>query len=174
MAWWILDIVLVVLRSDLCHVITTKVGIRNGVHIEKGIMKSRPGESPQKSGRRFESFWAKIFGVKPTPGSGNTWRAKLDVGDGSITWSLKWTTRESFTISKALLKEAEVGIYQNGDNTIPGIAVAIEGGDEVVVVLRQSDFERLLAMNPQGYIKPTRGEQKRARASVPVLLRDDE
>jgi hypothetical protein len=137
-------------------------------------MKARPGEDPRAAGRRFETFFAKVFGVKPTKGSGNTWRVKLDVGDGSITWSLKWTTAESFSISKALLKEADDGIYQNGDNTIPGIACAIDGGAEVIVAMRLSDFERLLQMKPDGYIKPSRAEVKRARASIPILLRDDE
>jgi hypothetical protein len=95
------------------------------------------------------------------------------VGDGSITWSLKWTSDESFRISKSLMKEADDGIYQNGDNSIPGVAVAIDSGSEIIVAMRWSDFERLLAENPAGYIKPTRAEIKRAKASIPVLLRDE-
>jgi len=39
----------------------------------------RPGESPQVAGNRFERFWARVFGVEPTRGSGNQWFAKLDV-----------------------------------------------------------------------------------------------
>lgn len=47
--------------------------------------RKRPGETPQKSGGRFERFWASLFGVEPQRGSGATWIAKLDVADGSIT-----------------------------------------------------------------------------------------
>jgi hypothetical protein len=137
-------------------------------------VRPRPNDSPQTSGRRFETFFAKVLGVKPQKGSGNSWRAKLDVGDGSITWSLKWTTHESFSITKALIKEAQDGIYQNGDNSIPGIAVAVDNGAEVIVAMRWTDFARLLAENPNGYIKPSRAEIKRAKAMKPVLLRDDE
>jgi hypothetical protein len=136
-------------------------------------MRSRPGESPQKSGRRFERFWAKIFGVEPQAGSGNQWFAKLDVADGSITWSLRWTTHESYRISKELLREADKAVYENGDNSISGIAISIDDGAEVVVVLRAADFQRILAAENPGYIKPSKAEQKRQIAGIPTLLRDD-
>lgn len=136
-------------------------------------MRRRPGETPQKAGRRFERFWASIFGKEPHKGSGNQWYLKLDVGDGSITWSLKWTSHRSLTVTKELLRECEQGIYANGDNSIPGIAAAIDSGEDVIVVLKASDFVRLLSTDSAKYITPTRGEQKRARARIPNLLRDD-
>lgn len=136
-------------------------------------MQKRPGEDPQRSGRRFERFWAKVFGVEPQKGSGNQWFARLDVGDGSITWSCKWTGNNSFSISKELLREADEAIYENGDNSIPGIAASIDNGAEVVVILRASDFLRLMQSDQARYIVPSKSEQKRARAGTPALLRDD-
>lgn len=137
-------------------------------------MRPRPGESPQRSGRRFEKFFAKVMGVEPQKGSGNTWFAKLDVADGSITWSLKFTSHESISISKALLREADNAIHQNGDNSIPGIAAAIDNGSEVIIAMRYADFVRLLSTNSGSYITPTRGEQKRSRAGIPGILREQD
>jgi hypothetical protein len=135
-------------------------------------MQTRPGDSPQRSGRLFEDFFAKLLGVRPTKGSGNSWLAKLDVLDGTITWSLKWTKDESIRISKALLREADQAVHQNGDNSIPGIAVAIDEGAEIIVAMRWSDFQRLMAQNPDGYIKPSKADAKRALAKKPLLFRE--
>jgi hypothetical protein len=137
-------------------------------------MRPRPGEAPQKSGKRFERFWASIFGREPQRGSGNQWTAKLDVADGSITWSLKWTSHESHSISKEMLREADKAIYENGDNSIPGIAISIDNGSETVVVLRAADFLRLMESDQARYITPSKGEQKRRRAGIPALLRDQD
>jgi len=137
-------------------------------------VRPRPGDSPQKSGRRFERLWAKVFGTEPQAGSGNQWFAKLDVADGSITWSLKWTSHESLSLSKKLLQEADKAIYENGDNSIPGIAMAIDNGAEVVVAMRASDFLRLIQSDQARYITPTKGEQKRRLAGTPTLLRDED
>ena len=136
------------------------------------MMRPRPGESPQKSGRRFEGFFAKLFGTEPRRGSGNQWVAPLDVADGKILWSLKWTTHESMSISKALLHEADEAVHRDGNNAIPGIAMSIDSGAEVVVAMRWSDFARLLAQDHARYIVPSKGEQKRARSRVPAILRD--
>jgi hypothetical protein len=137
-------------------------------------MRKRPGESPQKSGRRFERFWAALFGVEPQKGSGNVWYAKLDVGDGTFTFSCKWTEKESHSISKELLREADNAIRENGDNSIPAIAIALDGGTETVVVCRASDFVRILESEQSRYIVPTKGEQKRRRSRLPGLLRDED
>jgi hypothetical protein len=137
-------------------------------------MRPRPGESPQKSGRRFEKFWASIFGKEPTKGSGNGWIVKLDVADGSITWSCKFTTHRTITITKELLREAEQAVYANGDNSIPGLAIAFDNGDEVIIAMKASDFVRILSTSGAAYIVPSKGEQKRKRASVPSLLRDED
>lgn len=135
--------------------------------------RRRPSEPPQKTGRRFERFWASIFGREPYKGSGNDWQVKLDVGDGSITWSCKYTAHESFRISKDMLMECENGVHENGDNSIPGMAIALDGGSRVVVVLQSHDFMRLLCSENARYIAPSKGEQKRRISRVPSLLRED-
>lgn len=138
--------------------------------------RRRPGESPQGAGRRFERFWASLFGVKPIKGSGSLWYAKLDVGDGSILWSCKHTDAASFSITRELLREAQAAVTGQGGvggDTIPGLAVAIDGGAEVVVTLRAEDFLRLLQTSARAYIEPSKGEVKRARAALPGLLREE-
>ncbi len=137
-------------------------------------MRSRPGETPQQSGRRFERFFAKLFGVEPTRGSGNLWFAKLDVGDGSITWSLKWTSKSSFSMTRELLREADRAVHENGDNSIPGVAVSVDDGAEVFVTFRASDLMRLLSTEQARYVTPTKSEQKRRIASTPSILRDED
>jgi hypothetical protein len=98
--------------------------------------------------------------------------AKLDVADGSITFSCKWTGNESFSVSKKLLRECDHAIHENGDNSIPAIAASIDNGSEVVVVLRASDFVRLLTDEQSIRMRPTKGEQKRLNSRIPLLLRD--
>lgn len=138
--------------------------------------RRRPGETPQAAGRRFERFWASLFGVQPIKGSGALWYAKLDVGDGSILWSCKHTDHKSFSITRELLAEAQhavTGAGGVGGDTIPGIAVAIDGGAEVVVTLRAEDFLRLLQTSSRAYIEPSKGEAKRLRSRLPAIMRDD-
>jgi hypothetical protein len=137
-------------------------------------MRSRPGESPQAAGRRFERWWAKVFGVEPQRGSGNQWTARLDVADGSITFSCKWTADKSFRISKELLREADKAVYENGDNSIPALAISIDDGAEVVVALRASDLLRLLASEQVRYLPPSKAVQKRRIAGIPSLLRESD
>lgn len=132
--------------------------------------RPRPGATPQQEGRRFESFWAKFLGVEPTQGSGNQWHAPLDVGDVSFLFSLKETQAESFRVSRELMREVEREI---SGSRIPGLAIALDGG-EVFVTLRGEDFLRLINSDQARYVTRSRGEQKRARARIPEILRDDD
>ena len=132
--------------------------------------RPRPGATPQEEGRRFEPFWARFFGVEPTRGSGNQWSAPLDVGDVGFLFSLKETQAESFRVSRELMREVE---RQISGNRIPGMAVAIDGG-EIFVTLRGEDFLRLINSDQARYVTPSRGAQKRSRAKIPEILRDDD
>lgn len=125
--------------------------------------------SPQNEGRKFEEVWAELFGVKPQPGSGNQWYAKLDVDDSQILWSLKYTEKKSFAITPALMKEVEQEVT---GATIPGIATSMAG--EQYVTLRADDFLRLCQSGNYKYVVPSRAEQKRARSKIPTLFRDDD
>jgi len=134
----------------------------------------RPGEKPQKRGRRFESYWASLFGVKPIKGSGSLWYAKLDVADGgSILWSCKHTEDQSFRMTKGLMREAQEAILGQGGvggQTIPGMAISVDG--EVFVTLRAEDFMALYQKDGK-WIPKSKGEEKRARSKIPSILRNE-
>jgi len=136
---------------------------------------ARPGDDAQRTGRRFEPFWAKLFGREPTRGSGNQWTMPMDVGDGHILWSLKYSEhvvlRFGPTTMKALMQE--IDRHTRGDGTVSGVATHGEDG-ETYVTLRSEDFIRMCQTGSYQYITPTRGAQKMARAKLPALLRDDE
>ena len=122
----------------------------------------------------FEKVWAGILGVKPTKGSGNKWYAPMDVGDGSILWSLKHSEKDilrfgSYKMSN-LMCEAEDAV--SSPNVIPGVATSEAG--EAFVTLRASDFVLLCQTGEYQYISPSRAEMKRKRGSIPALLRDEE
>ncbi len=127
-------------------------------------------ESPQDKGRTYETNFGRTLGVDPQPGSGNQWFAPMDIADGKIMWSCKWTSKKSFSISPALFKEVEDHI--KGGSEIPGLATEIDG--EEFVTLRAEDFRRLLASDEYKYIVPSKAEQKRSRSKIPSLFRDEE
>jgi hypothetical protein len=131
--------------------------------------------TPQEKGFDFEDAFAKALGVKPQPGSGSVWWAKLDVYDTQILWSLKHTTKETFKITRGLISEVVRNVFSFGGvgpSTIPGVAVALEH-DDVYVVLRAEDFMRLVTEQRQ-YVAASKDSAKRATARLPALLRDDE
>jgi hypothetical protein len=131
--------------------------------------------SPQDKGRLFERIWSSLFGVKPQPGSGNKWFAKMDVADGQILWSLKYTEKKNFALNRELMKECEDAVSGQGGvggSTIPGIALSVEGHQ--YVVLQAHDFIRLCKSGDYKYIVPTKAEQRRARAKIPNLFRDED
>jgi hypothetical protein len=113
--------------------------------------------------------------VEPTRGSGNQWFAPLDVGDVRFLFSLKDTGAESFRVSKGLMREVEVAVNGpggTGGDVVPAVATAIEHS-EVFVTLRGEDFLRLINSDEARYVTPSRGAQKRARAQIPEILRDE-
>lgn len=124
--------------------------------------------TPQQKGRLFEKIWGKLLGTKPQPGSGNKWYAKLDVADGTILWSLKYTEKKSFPLTKELMAEAEEAVT---GNEIPGLAISVEG--HPFVVLQADDFLRLCESGDYKYIVPSRAEQKRQQSKIPSLFRDE-
>jgi hypothetical protein len=60
-----------------------------------------------------------------------------------------------------------------GGATIPALAVALDHG-EVFVTLRGEDLLRLINSDQARYVTPSRGQQKRNRAKIPEILRDDD
>ena len=142
---------------------------------EKNPFK-RPGETPQETGRRFEGFWARLFGTEPTKGSGNLWWMPLDVGFAVFRMSLKYSSKARLRFGdysmKALLNEADAA--RESDTDIGVVVTHSQGEGETIVSLRAIDFLRLIKSGDIKYVTASKGEQKRARARIPSLLRDDE
>lgn len=140
----------------------------------------RPGDTPQQTGGRFEAVWAKFFGQKPTKGSGNQWHEKLDVGTFAIRFSLKFSTKDRLRWGSRsvgdLFKEIQQAITGQGGvggGTVGALAVAEDDG-EIYVVMKGHDFLRMVQSGDIHYLTPSKAAQKRSRAKIPALLRDDE
>ena len=124
------------------------------------------------AGISCEERFAKRLGTTPHRGSGNKWYCRLDTGNGQpILWSLKFTTANSFRVTRADLEEAVAATdAPGGSGTIPALGVGI--ADEVdLVVMRADDLLALLSEDVT-YVTPSKSEQKRAAARIPTLLRD--
>lgn len=131
-------------------------------------MDRRTGRAgrPQDIGGEFEKRFAKRIGGTIVPGSGNQWFAKLDVGSKSFLWSLKATAKESFRLTRGMLHEtlrAIVGPGGKGGDTIPGMAVSIQG--EEYVVLQLDDFLTIVREDVK-LVPPTKREEQRGRAAT--------
>lgn len=135
----------------------------------------RPGETPQETGRRFESFWAKLFGQEPNKGSGNLWWLPLDVGFAIFRMSLKYSAKARLRFGdyamKDLLNEADAA--RESDSDIGVVVTHSEMDNETVVSLRAIDFLRMVQSGDIRYVTASKGEQKRAVSRIPALLRED-
>lgn len=132
--------------------------------------------TPQEEGRRFEEEIAKEFGLKVVPGSGNQWYAKLDVYGKGARWSMKYTAAQSYRLTQEDLTEAYVATQGiSGDGSVPLMMLRIGEPEFDVVVMRKPDFVSFQAGELQliGTDTPKAGDQRRARARVPVLLRNN-
>src|ERR1044072_2552695 len=106
----------------------------------------RPGDTPQETGRRFETVWAKLFGTEPNKGSGNLWWLPLDVAFAIFQMSLKYSSKGRLKFGnynvKDLLIEADKA---RKDETDIGVVVTYGEDDrEAIVCLRATDFLRLV------------------------------
>ena len=99
----------------------------------------------------------------------------MDVGDGRILWNLKFSSVSRLRFGKYSVSDLfrEVLDHTKGDDVIPGVAT--HGDDnETFITLRAEDFLRIVQSGNYKYIVPTKGEQKRLRARVPSLLREED
>ena len=129
--------------------------------------------TPQDEGRKFEGNFAKLFGGKEVPGSGNGRFFKLDVRDSKFLWSLKWTGKKSFSIKNDDLKEVEKEVYGPGGlghEYVPGLATELEG--EIYATIKMDDLVKLLEQDAKVF-EPDKARAKRERAKVPSLLRKE-
>lgn len=120
-------------------------------------------------GREWEREFAKIIGGTVTKGSGNQWHTKLDVKGKSMLWSLKATSKQSFSVTRGVLSELERSALGPGSvKATPGLAIKIQ--DEKYVVLRLEDFINFMSSNQIEFTHSNK-DQKKERASIPRLLR---
>lgn len=128
-----------------------------------------PRGKAQQDGIDYEHKFAKVFGVEPVKGSGNQWYVKLDVGVRQLVCSLKHTGKSSLTVTRAILAEALQ--YAGRKGSIGIVAVDIAGED--FVIIRTDDFAALLEED-EGFVPVPKNEQKRRRASIPEILREED
>lgn len=128
--------------------------------------------TPQDIGKKFEDWFAKKLGGKVTPGSGNKWFAKLDVGTSSFLWSLKATSKNSYRLTIETIKEAVFATEgPGGTGQVPGLALLI-GEEEPLVVLRLSDFMHIVEEDVR-IVAASKKRTRREIASVPRILREE-
>lgn len=139
---------------------------------KKNIMTSgnKLNKTPQQLGYSFENEFAKRLGASLQKGSGNQWYAKLDVKGKSFLWSLKYTSKEQFPLSRCTVHEAvKATMGPGGKSTVyPGIAVRLV--DEDLIVMRASDFLEMASEDVK-IVEPTKRAQKMVQGSVPTFNR---
>lgn len=136
-----------------------------------------------KIGGLFERLFAKLFGGTPVPGSGNGAFRKLDTEQGSfILWSLKATSKESFSLTKKDMQEvyeAIRGLGGVGGSTIGGLVICFVEGeepsatDEMFAVINIHDFVSLLKEKPEIF-QSSKADNKYATAAIPQLFRQND
>lgn len=131
-------------------------------------------KTPQQLGRDFEQAWAAKHQLDAVPASGAMPAYPLDVGGVGLLASLKHTIHRSLSVTSDMLHEmvlAARGPRSRGD-TIPVLVVKMDGFDEPVWILRESDALAFVTGEAGVEIRPTRLAERRA-AAEPFLGGDD-
>lgn len=133
-------------------------------------------KTPQEKGRDFEKVIAKKVGGKLQPGSGNTPLKKLDISGSSFIVSCKWTEKQSLTLDRHTLREAER--HSHGPGSIDAVPIHIsrvaagEGASErVYATLDLEDLISLLQERTKLF-KEDKTSQKYREAETPEIFRD--
>ena len=136
----------------------------------------RPGETPQRTGTRFERFWSKLFGVEPVKGSGSQWHAPLDVGTIAILFSLKWSGTDLLRFGRYQIWELfrEAREATKSSDRVGALAIHEDSTGKTYVIFEAEDFLRMAGTGDIHFMTPSKGSQKRARSRIPALLRDEE
>ena len=130
--------------------------------------------TPQQKGRDYEDFWAKKRGARKQPASGALPFWKLDVKNTKFLFSLKNTEKNSFSLKKEEVQEminAVYGLGGIGGTHIPVLSINING-TEVSVLLTDDLIE--LTEKSEVVFDKTKDKQKREKANLPSLLRNQE
>lgn len=134
-------------------------------------------KSSYEIGREFENRFAKQTGCKLTPGSGNKWFAKLDAYKGRFLFSLKRTTKSSFSVNESVIRDLRNGssVLTNQSDLIGALCISVDNvGD--FVVLELDDFMSIVKDTDGDYssFKPSKSEAKFSSASKPFFLKDSD
>jgi hypothetical protein len=127
-----------------------------------------------KEWEEFEHDLAAELGLRRVPGSGNQWSHTLDVSGRGTRWSLKYTEKEGYRLSKKDINEAVSatdGI--GGTREVPIWAVRLAGADDDFIIMRKGDWISFLLEN-SFTIPQTKAQERRARGRVPQLMRGTE
>ena len=127
--------------------------------------------TPQEEGRAFETRFSRKYGGQEVPRSGAGIYHKLDVRDNKFLWSLKYTSKESFSITQKIWDEVHNEVYGPGGlglDYMPALAVELEG--ETYAFMKMDDLVDLLETDVKVF-KAEKKKETRARAAVPRLLR---
>jgi hypothetical protein len=126
-------------------------------------MKNR---TPQEQGRDYEAELAARYGAMQQPNSGAGPKYKLDCKLGSLLFSAKHTTHESYRLTAEDLREALAGAQgPGGRGEVPAMAIKMAGFPDDVFVLRGSDLCALLAGDVEvSFAPPSRREAQLAAA----------
>jgi hypothetical protein len=100
--------------------------------------------TPQQAGRDYEVELAASVGGEPQPGSGAGDRYKLDLKLGSLLFSVKHTTHESYSLKASELREALEGAQgPAGRGETPGMMIKMAGFPEEVWIFSGSDMRAI-------------------------------
>ena len=129
-------------------------------------------ESSNKIGGDFEKRFAKKTGSQLVPGSGSQWHSKMDATHGPLVFSLKRTTKSTFTVNSHLFDELDRATSAPGGYKDSLPALCISAGDmDDLVVMRLDDF-MALQTSYKGMFKASKSEEKIEEAKTPILLRN--
>jgi hypothetical protein len=78
-----------------------------------------------------EKQTAERFGGRVTPGSGNGWLRKNDVRSDTVSFEMKYTDAQQFTLKIADLEQAEGHAIRDGREMVFGVSFA---GDNYVII----------------------------------------
>ena len=124
-------------------------------------------------GDQFEERVRDALGGRRVPMSGAGWVA-LDVKDAwKLVVSCKATTTMSSSVMRGFLRlwreavNGSRGLRGHGDGAKPALCFELEG--EAILVIRLDDFAEMATGEASGYISPSKGEERRARANRSLL-----
>lgn len=129
-----------------------------------------PDRAAIERGRVFESEVNATLGLNDVPGSGNQWDERSD-GRGRLRVSSKSEIKRTWGRTRSQLAEA-IDLAQ-GTGETPALAIEEPEDGARLIIFRLEDFAELFGADWTIAAKPSKAEERRARASVPALLRDE-